>query len=165
MSTCERCGKQHSGEYGSGRFCSKGCASAYSTAAKREEINRVVSAKLRGHRPSGCEGFKPGFDPNRHQVTKEESARMHEILRQQRQAFYSSAAWEQLPKTEKYRRGMAEQDGRCLSCGLNEWMGKSLMLEIDHVNGRHNDDSRGNLRYLCLNCHSQTPTFRNRRRD
>ena len=28
---CENCGKQHNGQYGSGRFCSKKCARSYST--------------------------------------------------------------------------------------------------------------------------------------
>ena len=49
---------------------------------------------------------------------------------------------------------------RCEGCGLpDEWQGKRLVLEIDHVNGRHNDNRPENLRFLCPNCHSQTETF------
>ena len=43
-------------------------------------------------------------------------------------------------------------------------MGKKIVLELDHINGNHFDESEDNLRYLCPNCHSQTPTFRNRKR-
>lgn len=54
---------------------------------------------------------------------------------------------------------------RCWECGLSEWMGKPMPLEIDHINGVSNDNRENNLRILCSNCHAQTPTFRNRKRD
>jgi endogenous inhibitor of DNA gyrase (YacG/DUF329 family) len=44
---CEACGKQHDGQYGSGRFCSAKCARGYSTKAKRNEINTRVAKTLR----------------------------------------------------------------------------------------------------------------------
>ena len=31
MKVCEKCGKEHNGSYGSGRFCSKECAKSYSS--------------------------------------------------------------------------------------------------------------------------------------
>ncbi len=44
-------------------------------------------------------------------------------------------------------------------CGVSEWCGKSLSLQLDHINGIHNDHRIENLRFLCPNCHSQTDTF------
>jgi hypothetical protein len=43
---CEYCGEEHDGNYKSGRFCSKKCASGFSTKAKRQEINEKVSKTL-----------------------------------------------------------------------------------------------------------------------
>jgi hypothetical protein len=43
---CENCGKSHSGEYGSGRFCSVSCARSFATKSKRKEINKKVSKKI-----------------------------------------------------------------------------------------------------------------------
>lgn len=49
---------------------------------------------------------------------------------------------------------------RCAICEREPvWNGKPLMLTVDHLNGRRNDNRRENLRFLCPNCHSQTPTF------
>lgn len=51
--------------------------------------------------------------------------------------------------------------GVCSLCGIGEWLGKPLTIELDHINGISDDNRVHNLRWLCPNCHSQTPTFRN----
>ncbi|MFI9462826.1 HNH endonuclease [Streptomyces xiamenensis] len=49
---------------------------------------------------------------------------------------------------------------RCGGCGIGDrWRGRTLVLEIDHVNGDRRDHRLENLRYLCPSCHSQTPTY------
>jgi Zn finger protein HypA/HybF involved in hydrogenase expression len=47
---------------------------------------------------------------------------------------------------------------------INEWEGKELSLQMDHINGINNDHRLENLRFLCPNCHSQTHTFGNKNR-
>ena len=47
---CENCGKEHTGTYGSGRFCSLKCSRGFSTKNKRAEINEKVSKTLFGRR-------------------------------------------------------------------------------------------------------------------
>jgi 5-methylcytosine-specific restriction endonuclease McrA len=50
----------------------------------------------------------------------------------------------------------------CSDCGLTEWRGRPISMHIDHVNGVRDDHRLENLRMLCPNCHSQTPTYAGR---
>ena len=52
----------------------------------------------------------------------------------------------------------------CGMCGnKGEWMNKPLPLILDHINGVNNDNRLENLRFLCSNCDSLLPTYKNRR--
>ena len=48
---------------------------------------------------------------------------------------------------------------KCAICGISDWQGQPLSLQLDHVNGVNTDNRIENLRLLCPNCHSQTNTY------
>lgn len=48
---------------------------------------------------------------------------------------------------------------KCYSCNLKEWMGKLIPIQIEHINGIHNDNRIENLNFLCPNCHALTDTY------
>lgn len=48
----------------------------------------------------------------------------------------------------------------CSECGICEWNGRPLTLEVDHIDGNNRNHQLSNLRYLCPNCHSQTSTWK-----
>jgi 5-methylcytosine-specific restriction endonuclease McrA len=48
---------------------------------------------------------------------------------------------------------------KCARCGIMEWLGQPLSLELHHVNGVNSDHRLENLQLLCPNCHSQTDTY------
>ena len=65
-----------------------------------------------------------------------------------------------LLKEKLLREGYKEN--YCEICGLSEWLGKPLILELHHKDGNHYNNNLNNLMILCPNCHSQTEFFRGR---
>lgn len=63
---------------------------------------------------------------------------------------------------EKLRRALLSS-GRVYECSVCKlppvWNGQGLRLQVGHINGVGWDDRAENLRFICANCHSQTPTF------
>lgn len=53
---------------------------------------------------------------------------------------------------------------RCETCGISEWQGKPIVMQLHHIDGNRNNNSLNNLQVLCPNCHSQTDTFCGRQR-
>lgn len=55
---------------------------------------------------------------------------------------------------------LAKQENKCARCNLTDWLGEKLTLELDHINGNSSNNTESNLRCICPNCHSQTPTYK-----
>ena len=62
-----------------------------------------------------------------------------------------------LLKKKILKEGLKEQ--KCENCGLTEWMGKPIKLELHHINGDNTDNRIENLQILCPNCHSYTDNY------
>ena len=50
----------------------------------------------------------------------------------------------------------------CSCCGVKEWNGKPLFMDIDHKDGNPWNNRLSNLRVLCPNCHRQTKNYAGR---
>jgi hypothetical protein len=53
-----------------------------------------------------------------------------------------------------------ERGYKCERCGTSDWMGEPVPIEMEHISGDRSDNTRANLKLLCLNCHGQTPTWK-----
>lgn len=94
MKTCENCGKEHDGTYGSGRFCSTKCSRGFSTKVKRKEINEKVSESIKNRLTKGeyvgfakptkmkieliCKGCNSTFYSKKHNQSYCSTACVHE---------------------------------------------------------------------------------------
>jgi predicted RNA-binding Zn-ribbon protein involved in translation (DUF1610 family) len=48
----------------------------------------------------------------------------------------------------------------CNECGCEPvWNGRTLVLQVDHMNADRFDARKENLRFMCPNCHSQTENW------
>lgn len=52
---------------------------------------------------------------------------------------------------------------KCSCCGISEWNGKHIELQLHHIDGNPFNNNLKNLQLLCPNCHSQTDNFSNKK--
>lgn len=51
---------------------------------------------------------------------------------------------------------------KCENCGLEEWQGQQIPLEIHHIDGDELNSDLNNLQILCPNCHALTNNYKGR---
>jgi hypothetical protein len=62
------------------------------------------------------------------------------------------------------KRLIHEMGHQCQKCQNSMWNNLPITLELEHIDGNNRNNSKENLTLLCPNCHSQTSTWRNRKR-
>lgn len=149
---CERCGKEHDGSFGSGRFCSKACANkrAHSDEWKekvRESLKQTYNRiEAEGRQCEKCGNIFHSKDMSR------------------------KLCFDCLPTTIKHTKGkenpktLLEVSKRtvskilrrmnlpCSCCGFHI---SGVVLDIHHINpkAKGGTDDMSNLTYICPNCH------------
>lgn len=154
--TCARagCGLSFTTKDSRKTFCSQSCSAKVSNA-NRKSISKKVARKC-----SGCDEqtYNPKYCSipcgEQHKRDKQESriadwlagkisVGTGELHHNHKQILYSLAG------------------GKCPECGwheVNEYRGYAI-LTVDHIDGDWRNNFISNLRVLCFNCHSLTPTF------
>lgn len=142
---CKKCGKDFIQSKGLINYCSLACRNSREIT---EEHKAKTSASLIGRRakPRSLELIKKHAE-------KVKATWERKLL----SADFDSLSFERLRNRVKIEQGQ-----KCGKCGISEWMGSPITLELDHKDGNHHNNKRENLEALCPNCHSQTDTWRGR---
>ena len=60
------------------------------------------------------------------------------------------------------KEGIFEE--KCYCCGLKDWLGQSIPLELHHKDGDKDNNSLDNLELRCPNCHYFTNNYKSKNR-
>ena len=141
MKQCPKCNTEHNKL---GTFCSRACANS-----------RVCSDENK-HKKSIALKDRPSTQ------TAADRTVAAEKLRNTRLQKYLSTPFDELGCENRRRRVFEEQEHKCIKCGISEWSGHKISLELEHKDGNTENNKRENLEGLCPNCHSITDTWRGR---
>lgn len=141
MKQCPKCNKEHNN---SGLYCSRSCANS---RVWSQEINKSRSAKLAGRTVSRGQMDLDKWRANIKQAWLDK---------------YNATPFSELGMENRRRRVFEEQNYSCNKCGISEWQGFKISLELEHKDGNTTNNVRENLEGLCPNCHSITDTWRGR---
>lgn len=66
-------------------------------------------------------------------------------------------------QSNKVRKKLLDEgykEYKCEGCGLTEWLGEPIPLELHHKDGNHFNNELDNFQLLCPNCHAKTSSYR-----
>lgn len=172
-------------------FCSLSCSAKYNVNLQKQKINKEIQAYyLNPKKCKNCHGPIPYKNKKNNKFCGHScSAIFNNINRSEKricvfcgretknQKFCNKRCFSdhKIQTTKKlieqgkkvkdntFKNYLIEKNGhKCQMCGIIEWGGKPILLILDHVNGNSEDGSLDNLRLICSNCDTLTPTYKGR---
>ena len=147
MKVCPKCNSTHDKP---GTYCCRSCANS-----------RVWGQEQRDKKAETLKAVYATKDPS---FFSERAFRGAKLRSEKSKQKLLETSFSNLGHEGRRRRILIEQDYKCKRCGLFEWLGATITLELDHIDGNNKNNDRSNLECLCPNCHAQTPTWRGRNR-
>lgn len=78
-----------------------------------------------------------------------------------RRVYNRPATFEEAKDHVARKRFLLEERGhQCECCELTEWLGQPIPLEVHHVDGDSDNNTKENLKLLCPNCHAFTDNYK-----
>lgn len=100
------------------------------------------------------------LNENRHNLLSQNSIYLHQKNKVPIEDIFSGKyIYHSSSKLMKRLINEGYKEYKCEECGIKDWQGKPLSLQLEHIDGNHFNNSLDNLKILCPNCHSQTSTF------
>lgn len=86
------------------------------------------------------------------------------LTEQHKQKWYDGSLTKPIDRKTIYKYLAEDVGHKCSVCGISDWMGQDLVLQVDHIDGNAGDNSPSNVRLICPNCHSQQDNWGGRNR-
>jgi Zn finger protein HypA/HybF involved in hydrogenase expression len=150
MKNCKKCGNKFEPVKGLLNYCSLECRNSRTWSIEDKEKKSISAKNSEKVKMANC---------NR---PKDVWLEINERRKEQHVKKILESNYDELSFNSLRYRILYEQENKCNSCGISEWLGEPIILELEHIDGNHFNNERSNLEMICPNCHSQTSTWRGR---
>lgn len=150
MNKCKKCNKEHDGLFGSGNYCSRSCANS---RERTNDVRKKISESVKKHGYLQSEKWKSA-------VAK--SNKSEDVIQKKKQTWVEKRNHKSA-HISSLKRWYLEDKDSCENCGLSEWVGLPITLEVHHRDSNKLNNSFDNFQALCPNCHSLTVGWRGRK--
>ncbi|MDX2136674.1 MAG: HNH endonuclease [Chloroflexota bacterium] len=138
--TCLTCGVVLSFEQRRNSFCSKTCSATHN--------NRGVNRHNKNSNICSCGNIK-----------RYENKYCDACIK--KRVYNMPQKFEGLKDSVALKRFLIRERGhRCEDCGLESWKNQPIPLELHHIDGNADNNTRENLQLLCPNYHAFTPHYK-----
>lgn len=172
---CLVCGKIMTEYYGRGDYCCELCARKASHLNMSEESRKSYEEGIRKGLETQKKMREEGLIHNSFgNLTDEQRKKGHEKSIESRSRNSKNNRKEWLEKVlsnelQAWQGGFSKlkwaliefgyKEYKCDCCGLSEWYGQPIPLEVHHVDGDSHNNDINNIKFLCRICHTKTPDY------
>lgn len=172
---CSQCNCEFKSPNNKAKFCSRSCSVTHANNSKEFKIYRCNNCnaeyKSKANKPLYCSVYcshtsniKPITERSSTSIEgyqiKFESRSPDSLANLRFEDWLVNGNYHTNPTLRKYLTKSHGYSCRC--CGLSDWNGKPITLEVEHIDGNHTNCEPSNVCLLCPNCHSQTSTYKSK---
>ena len=150
MNKCKKCGSEFNPQKGLLNYCSMACRNS---RKRPESVRRKIAESVKQTAIWETEEWKKNIT---------EANRREDVILKKKQTWVEKRDYESahISSLKKY---YLEEHTNCEVCGVSEWNGQSLRLEVHHIDSDTTNNTFDNFQALCPNCHSLTEGWRGRK--
>lgn len=143
--------------------CNYGCnGEAHFKLKNGKNCCNSSANKCTGMRAKNSAGLKDAYKKGKKQISFNDKHREKSILCKKEMAkdrFLTNNSTYSNHAIKKILLEILNWEDECNECGISDWYGRKLTLQLDHIDGNNSNNEISNLRLLCPNCHSLTDTY------
>jgi hypothetical protein len=150
MNKCKKCGSEFTPQKGLVNYCSMECRQS---RKRPESVRRKIAESVKRN------GY---FQSEEWKRNNAEANRSKEKIQKQKQTWVDKRDYESAHMSS-LKKWYLEDNQNCERCGISEWNGLPIILEVHHKDSDTTNNTFDNFEALCPNCHSLTEGWRGRK--